>query len=168
MHAARHATGRPRAGHQLTGGQAAGQPAVPAGSGPGWAHPVDLALGRLPVAGLLAWMGWIHLHLWSGGYSHVPTIGPLFLANFVVAVTVALAVLAAPVRLLVPAAAGAVLTAAGTLMALILSVNVGLFGFRDSSGAPFAHLSVWVEALAVVAGSALVARAAVVSRRGRA
>ena len=134
----------------------------------GWAHPVDLVAGRVVVAGLLAWMGWIHLHLWSNGYSHIPTVGPMFLANFVVAVAVALAVLAAPARLLVFAAAGALLTAAGTLVALIISVNVGLFGFKDSSNAPFAHLSVWVEALAVAFSLALTARSAILVRhRGR-
>lgn len=159
MGTARHATaGRGTAGRATTGHP----------SGLGWGGPLDVVAGRLLVAGLLGWMGWIHLHLWNGGYSHVATIGPLFLANFVVAVAVALAVLVAPVRLLVPAAAAAVLTAAGTLVGLILSVNVGLFGFRDSSSAPFAHLSVWVEALAVVAGVALLARAAALSRRLRA
>ena len=133
-----------------------------------WTHPVDLVVGRLAVAGLLAWMGWIHLHLWSNGYRHIPTVGPMFLANFVIAVAVALAVLAAPTRLLGVAAAGALLTAAGTLVALVISVNVGLFGFKDSSNAPFAHLSVWVEALAVLFSLALTARSVLLSRGRRA
>ena len=133
-----------------------------------WAHPADLVAGRVAVAGLLAWMGWIHLHLWSNGYRHIPTVGPMFLANFVGAVAVALAVLAVPARLLVFAAAGAALTAAGTLGALIISVNVGLFGFRDSSNAPFAHLSIWVEALALAVSLALTARSALLMAHRRA
>ena len=40
--------------------------------------------------------------------------------------------------------------AAGTLVSLAISINVGLFGFKDSYNAPFVHLSVWVEGAAVV------------------
>ena len=51
-----------------------------------WTVPVDLLVGRVAGAGLLIWMGWIHLHLWSAGYKHLPSIGTLFLLNFIGAV----------------------------------------------------------------------------------
>jgi len=109
-------------------------------------------------AGLLVWMGWIHLHLWSEGYKHIATVGPLFMANFVAAITATLVLLAVPTRRLVAAAAlaGACL-AVGTALGLVLSINVGLFGFTDSWNAPFAHLSLAVE---ITAGAVLLVTAA--------
>ena len=83
------------------------------------------------AAALLAWTGSIHLHLWSQGYRHLPSIGYLFMLNFVGAVLVALvSILAVPRKYLALAAAGGALMAAGTLGALALSINVGLFGSR--------------------------------------
>jgi hypothetical protein len=44
---------------------------------------------RLGCVALLAWIGYIHLHLWQEGYRQIPTNGPLFLldaaAGFVLA-----------------------------------------------------------------------------------
>lgn len=122
--------------------------------------------GRIAGSGLLAWMGWIHLHLWSEGYKHIGTIGPLFMANFVGATAVALVLLSVPRRDLVAgaAAAGAGL-AIGTLGGLALSINVGLFGFTDSWNAPFAHLSLAVEVAAAVVLLATAAGAALKPRR---
>jgi hypothetical protein len=107
--------------------------------------------GRVAGAGLVVWMGWIHLHLWSEGYEHIKTVGPLFMANFVASIAVALVLLAVPTRRLLSAtaAAGGAL-AAGTLAGLALSINAGLFGFTESWNAPFAHLSFWVEVAASV------------------
>jgi hypothetical protein len=106
-------------------------------------------------------MGWIHLHLWSAGYMHLHLIGPLFLSNFILAVSTALALLAVPVRWLpVPSAAGCLL-AGGTLALLAVSINVGLFGFQDYLDAPFVATSIWVEAAAVVVLAATAGRAAV-------
>jgi hypothetical protein len=115
-----------------------------------WTTPPDLLVGRVIGAGLLAWMGWIHLHLWSEGYKHLPSIGPLFLLNFIAAVLLAVSVLAVPRRFLTLAAGAGALMAAGTLVSLAISINVGLLGFTDSYNAPFAHLSAWVEAAAAV------------------
>jgi hypothetical protein len=134
-----------------------------------WATTPDLVLGRVAGAGLLAWMGWIHLHLWSQGYKHIPSIGNLFLLNFIGAVLLALAALASPARTLFLAAGSAALMVAGTLVSLIISINIGLLGFKDAYNAPFAHLSIWVEVIALVvlaatALRALVARAALMHR----
>jgi len=38
---------------------------------------------RLGCAALLAWIGYIHLHLWQEGYRQIPTNGPLFLLDAV-------------------------------------------------------------------------------------
>ena len=106
----------------------------------GWTAPPDLLVGRVAGAGLLVWMGWIHLHLWSAGYKHLPSIGHLFLLNFIAAVVLAVGVLAVPRRYLALAAGAGALMAAGTLVSLVISINVGLLGFKDSFNAPFVHI----------------------------
>ncbi len=89
----------------------------------------------------------IHLHLWSTGYRHIPTIGPLFLLQGVVGIVVALVV--GITRRAWAALVGA-LFAASTIGGLLLSVEVGLFGFKDSLSAPDATLSLVVESAALV------------------
>lgn len=126
---------------------------------------IALLAGRLAVAALLGWTGWIHYHLWAGGYRHIHLIGPLFLANVIGAAALAVGLLVAPRRLLPPAAAGAVLFAAGTLVGLAVSVNAGLFGFHDSMRAPFARESVFVEGALVLAGAALAVSSGLLLRR---
>ena len=102
---------------------------------------------RLVAVGLLSWVGWAHLHLWQDGYSQIPTIGPLFLAGAVSALAVAAGLLLRPSRLLGLAGAGVVL---GILAGLVVSVNFGLFGFKESLSAPFAIESIVVEIAAAV------------------
>jgi hypothetical protein len=104
---------------------------------------------------LLAAAGAIHLYLWSTGYDSIDWIGPLFLVNAVAAFVLAVAVLAAPRRLLFwPAGAGALLQI-GTLGGLILSSTVGLFGFVESSAASYYWESVIVESVGFVVLAAL-------------
>jgi hypothetical protein len=129
-----------------------------------WLVAPDVLVGRLLGAGLLGWMAWIHLHRWSQGYKHVPTIGNLFLLNFIAGVLLGLAVLIVPGRLLPFASAAGTLMAAGTLGALAISINVGLFGFTDSFDAPFVHLSIWVEGAAVIVLAATTIRSAALRR----
>jgi hypothetical protein len=130
--------------------------------------PLGLAIGRLTGAGLLVWMAWIHWHLWSIGYKHLHIVGPLFLLNAVGGVLLALVVLAVPSRWLSLAAAAGAVTAAGTLIGLAISINIGLFGFQDYLNAPYARLSVWVESAAIVVLAALAVRAALLARRQKA
>ncbi len=87
---------------------------------------------RLVAVGLLSWDGWAHLHLWQDGYRHIPTIGPLFLVGAVSAMAVAAGLLLRPSRLLGLAGAGVEI---GILAGLIVSVNFGLFGFKESLSA---------------------------------
>jgi predicted lipoprotein with Yx(FWY)xxD motif len=85
-------------------------------------------------AALLAASGAIHLDLYLTGYRTIPTIGVLFLLQVIAAFGLALAVL---VSIRIPAPAGFLAPAAGagfalaTLGGYLLSLRVGLFGFRE-------------------------------------
>jgi hypothetical protein len=96
--------------------------------------------------------------LWSDGYDTIPVIGPLFLAQGIGGIVVALAV--AVFRRLVVLAAGAV-TLAATAVGLLLSVYTGLFGYRESLAVPYAVSSLVIEftgaAVLVVAALVLLA-----------
>jgi hypothetical protein len=103
---------------------------------------IPVVLLRLASAGLLGAVGWVHLHLWESGYRHIPTIGPLFLVAAVTTLTLAVVMLARPSRLVGLLGFG---TATGILAGLIVSINVGLFGFTESLSAPFAVESIVLE-----------------------
>lgn len=109
------------------------------------ARPVDAAV-RLAGAGLLLATGAIHLHLWQAGYRFLAVIGPLFLANAVLAALAAIAVLGAPRRWLPWAALLGGLLELGTLGGLLLSLTVGLFGFTEVRSAPLVVPTIAVEA----------------------
>lgn len=126
---------------------------------------VLLLAGPIIGAVLLVWMGWIHLHLWSNGYKHLPTIGRLFILNFVGGVALVAAILVSPRRFLaLPSAAGAVMAAA-TLVSLAISINIGLFGFTDFLDAPLLRLSIWVESAAFVVLAATTVGSVILTRR---
>ena len=88
--------------------------------------------------------GVIHLYLWGKqyGYRDVPTIGPLFLIQGITAILMGLIVIASR-------QAGVLLAGAGLLIAsviaLVLAIEVGLFGFKDSWLAPYAWTSFYEE-----------------------
>src|SRR5713226_9581523 len=85
-------------------------------------------------AGLLVASGAIHLDLYLTGYRTIPTIGWLFLLQVIAAFALGLAVLVIPGRLVIPsrlaAAAGAGF-ALSTLGGYLLTVWIGLFGFKE-------------------------------------
>jgi predicted lipoprotein with Yx(FWY)xxD motif len=85
---------------------------------------------RLRVAGaaLLAASASIHLYLYLTGYRSIPTIGWLFLMQFIVGYTLTAAVLVTHSRI---AAAASALFALSTISAYLLAVWGGLFGFRE-------------------------------------
>jgi predicted lipoprotein with Yx(FWY)xxD motif len=98
------------------------QRARPPGSG-------RLMLGlRLAGAGLLIAAGAIHLDLYLTGYRSIPVIGWLFLLQVIAAFGLAVVVLASGSRLAAAAGAG---FAAATLGGYLLSVWIGLFGFKE-------------------------------------
>src|SRR6202012_3648705 len=93
-------------------------------------------------AGFLVWSGVIHLELWGDGYKDISVIGPLFLVQGIMSIVLAVAIVA--FRWLALLAAGAVAGVA-TAVGLLLSVNVGLFGYTESLTVPYAELSLAVE-----------------------
>jgi hypothetical protein len=103
---------------------------------------------RLGCVALLAWIGYIHLHLWQEGYRHIPTNGPLFLLDAVAGFILAAVLLAWPRPLAGLLSAG---YTAATLGALIISLNVGLFGFRESISASYVTESLTIETITVLA-----------------
>lgn len=86
--------------------------------------------GRLLGVGLLAATGGIHLDLFLTGYRNIPTIGPLFMLQVIGAFVLAAALLISGHRLVALCGAG---FAASTLGGYLLSVWVGLFGFKEVS-----------------------------------
>ena len=89
---------------------------------------------RVAGSGLLIATAAIHLDLYLTGYRTIPTIGWLFLLQVIAAFGLGLAVLAIPRRLVtssrLAAAAGAGFALA-TLGGYLLSVWIGLFGFKE-------------------------------------
>jgi predicted lipoprotein with Yx(FWY)xxD motif len=104
---------------------------------------------RVTGAGLLIAVGAIHLDLYVTGYRTIPVIGGLFLLQVIVAFAVGVVVLATGSRL--AAAAGAVFALA-TLGGYLLSVWIGLFGFKEvETTAGIAAGVIEVAAFAVLA-----------------
>jgi len=83
---------------------------------------------RVVGAGLLIATGGIHLDLYLTGYNTIPTIGWLFLLQVITGFALGLAVLATGSRLVAAAGAGFALA---TLGGYLLSIWVGLFGFKE-------------------------------------
>ena len=77
---------------------------------------------------LLSVSAGIHLDLYLTGYRTIPTIGWLFLVQFIGGFTLAIAVLVTHSRLTVVASAAFALS---TLSAYLLVVWIGLFGFKE-------------------------------------
>ncbi|WP_020658098.1 hypothetical protein [Amycolatopsis benzoatilytica] len=111
------------------------------------------ALGAAGLAGSAA----IHFYLyWGSGYADIPVVGPLFLVNGIAGVLIALALLAW--RHWLPAfltlGFGGV-----TLLAYVLSVTVGFYGVHDQFNSQYEYWGVITEAVCVVCGLLLLARA---------
>ena len=118
---------------------------------------------RLTCVALLAWIGYLHLHLWLEGYRQIPTDGPLFLLDAVAGLVLAalLLVWAAPLAGLL--AAG---YTASTLGALLISLSVGLFGFRESISASYVTQSLAIESITVLALLSWIGLVTAASKRG--
>jgi hypothetical protein len=126
----------------------------------GWlsAGPAARIAIRVVGAGLLLGMAWIHQHLYDLGYSTVPTIGPLFRVNAVLGLLAALAVLLVPMPWWRAVCALGALLQIGTLAALVQSLTIGAFGFKETLDAPYIPQTLAVEGLGflVLAVGALV------------
>jgi predicted lipoprotein with Yx(FWY)xxD motif len=89
----------------------------------------QLRLGlRLAGAGLLIATAAIHLDLYLTGYRSIPVIGALFLFQVIAAFVLGVVVLASGSRLAAAAGAG---FAVATLGGYLLTVWIGLFGFKE-------------------------------------
>jgi hypothetical protein len=93
------------------------------------------------------------------GYRSIPTIGPLFLLQGVAGVLLAVLLLLWRRLLVVVAGAGFLVA---TIGGLLVSVNVGLFGFMDTFAAPYAGASLVLES----AGAVVLAVVGIVLVRG--
>lgn len=103
---------------------------------------------RLARAGLLAWTGWIHWVLYHyQGYHFIPTDGPFFLVDAIAGLVLAIALLVWPRPIVGLASAG---FTAGTILALVISLTVGLFGFKEHISANYVVLALVVESIATV------------------
>jgi hypothetical protein len=102
---------------------------------------------RVVSAGLVATIGIIHLHLWLEGYREIATIGPLFMLNAIAGILLAALLLFWPRLLAGLLAIGFVASALG---ALLISINVGLFGFREFTSVAFVMPSIVIESIAIV------------------
>ena len=120
--------------------------------GPQGSIPRQVALTLLIAAGagLAVYSGYIHLYLWGRQpypYSAIPTIGPLFLIQGIVAVVIG-------VLVIVTRRFFAVLLGAGLMVvsvaALVIDVEVGMFGFQDSWQVPYATSTLYVEIVGAV------------------
>ena len=135
--------------------------------------PADLAslAARVAVTVVIAggaacavYSGYIHLYLWGRQpfpYRDIPTIGPLFLVQGIAAIIIGLLVV-------ISRRVGAVLIGAGLLVvsvvALVIDVEVGMFGYKDSWAVPYAKTTLYEENVGAVL---LLAAACVLTWTGR-
>jgi hypothetical protein len=134
---------------------------------------VECALRILGALSVLA-VGAVHLQQYFSLYSSIPTIGTLFVLNFVGATVIGLGLLAPVERLydrpagVLPAllAVGGIGLAATSFVFLVISERTPLFGFMEPGYDPAAILASRVaEAVAVLSlAGYLVARFATVRR----
>jgi hypothetical protein len=102
-------------------------PISAAGAGPGALR--SLLAWQVLSALLLLTMGAIHLYLIVNGVGG--TLGKLFVLNAIGALVLAIAIVVLRGPLLLLASVASTLFMAGTLLALILALTVGLFGIHE-------------------------------------
>jgi hypothetical protein len=127
----------------------------------GWTWPAARALGAIATLAV----GAVHLQQYFKLYSGVPTIGTLFVLNFIGATIVGLALLAPLERIAggtaVALVAGAAITLAATSFVFLkISEQTPLFGFKEPGFDPsaIAFSEVAEGATVVLLGAFLVAR----------
>lgn len=131
--------------------------------------PDPVATGNSSQRSLITWrtlsaifllaMGGIHLYLvLFGGTGGV--LGRLFVLNAIGALVLAIAMLLAQGRVLVLVTVLSLLFMAGTLLALVLALTVGLFGIRSSLNYQLAPTTLVVESIGTIVLVVTTARAA--------
>ena len=120
------------------------------GPGGSVANRVAMTLLIAAGAGLAVYSGYIHLYLWGRQpypYSAIPTIGPLFLLQGIVAILIGLLVVVTRRFFAVLLGAGLMVV---SVAALVIDVEVGMFGFQDSWQVPYATSTLYVEIIGAV------------------
>jgi hypothetical protein len=115
-------------------------------------------------AAFAVYSGYIHLYLWGKQpfpYRDIPTIGPLFLVQGIVAIVIGLLVVISRRFFAVLVGAGLMIV---SVAALVIDVEVGMFGFKDSWSVPYATSTLYEE----IAGAVLLLIAAGVLALGAA
>ncbi|HEX3646976.1 MAG TPA: hypothetical protein VHV49_01035 [Pseudonocardiaceae bacterium] len=120
---------------------------------------VVVVILRIAGAALLLGMAYIHFHLYQAGY-YLTAVGPAFIANAVVALLGAIAVLVLPNRFLALMSTLGSLLSLGTLAALLISLFGSLFGYTESPDAPLLKTTFVVESAGVVVLAVLAVLAA--------
>jgi hypothetical protein len=108
----------------------------------------SLILWRVLSALLLLTMGGIHLYLVLTGFGGL--LGVLFVLNAIGGVVLAIAMIAAPRRFLPLASVLGLLFMAGTLLALVLALTVGLFGIHEQLGTELVPTTLIVESIGTI------------------
>ena len=108
----------------------------------------SLMLWRALSAVLLLTMGGIHLYLVLTGFGGL--LGVLFVLNAIGGVVLAIAMIAAPRRFLPLASVLGLLFMAGTLLALVLALTVGLFGIHEQLGTQLVPTTLIVESIGTI------------------
>jgi hypothetical protein len=105
-------------------------------------------LWRALSAVLLLTMGGIHFYLVLTGFGGL--LGVLFVLNAIGGVVLAIAMIAAPRRFLPLTSVLGLLFMAGTLLALVLALTVGLFGIHEQLGTQLVPTTLIVESIGTI------------------
>jgi small-conductance mechanosensitive channel len=108
----------------------------------------SLMVWQVLSALLLLAMGGIHLYLVLDGVGGL--LGVLFVLNAVGGLVLAIAMIAAPRRFLAPASALSLVFMAGTLLALVLALTVGLFGITEQLSGQLVSTTIVVESIGII------------------
>lgn len=96
----------------------------------------------------MVWSTYIHFHLWRNlVYRHIPTIGSLFLVQSIAGLLVGLLIIFVCRVWVAIVGVGFALS---TMIGFLASIHYGLFGFKDSWSAPFAHQAFVIEIAIVI------------------
>lgn len=85
---------------------------------------------RIAAAVLVLAGGAVHLQLWNDGYRGIPRIGPSFMANVIISVALAVAIVIFRDRRI---ALAGILFSLAALGALVMSRTTGIFGFTEKA-----------------------------------
>jgi hypothetical protein len=151
---ARYAEVTGSAGPELLDAIPTGPRPPAANRSPGWIWLASRLLGALAVLAT----GAIHLHEFERFYSQIPTIGTLFILNFIGATAIGLALLAPVERigghygsaLLVLLALAGIALAAIAFAFLLISEQTPLFGFKEPGYDPTAIAATRAAEIATV------------------